>query len=313
MAQNSITLRQIEYFLTLAKTLNFSRAAENLYTTQSTLSRQIQMLEQDLGVELFYRRGKKVELSSAGSYLQAEFEYLMDEIEIVIGNARKLNAQYTKTVTLGVCDLEEIPGLPKAMQIFRGKHPDIFVKIKVAPFRQLIQDIQTRELDIICCMKSPASSITGLRHCCLRKGRFFCLVPKDSPLTQLKELRAADILGYPWIFRDAKNTTPVMARVQRELREMCPSNPILYSASPAQSALMVRAGFGISVVVGYSILPSEEHCMIPFSMPAFHEEDELDLIALWDRNCPSPAVTDFVQIISSVSTANEINCTKDDA
>lgn len=298
MSQRSITLRQIEYFLMLAKTLNFSRAAENLYTTQSTFSRQIHMMEQELGVKLFHRHSKKVELSSAGAYLQTEFEALLNEIDIIVGNARKLDARYTGTVTVGVTDLEELPGLAKAMQAFRKEYPDAFVKIKVAPFSQLVQDIQNGELDIVCCMRSPAAAIAGFRRTFLRKGHFFCLVPTSSPLASKKELTPQDIEGNTWIFRDLKNSTPIVARLQRELRDMYPDNTILYSASPAQSALLVKAGFGLSIVVGYSVTPSDEHKMIPFVMPPLSGDPNLDLIALWNEQASSAISKEFVKMLS---------------
>lgn len=158
------------------------------------------MMEQELGVKLFHRHSKKVELSSAGAYLQTEFEALLNEIDIIVGNARKLDARYTGTVTVGVTDLEELPGLAKAMQVFRKEYPDAFVKIKVAPFSQLVQDIQDGELDIVCCMRSPAASIAGFHRTFLRKGHFFCLVPTSSPLASKKELTPQDIEGNTWIF-----------------------------------------------------------------------------------------------------------------
>ena len=291
-------MRMGDAFLMLAKTLNFSRAAENLYTTQSTFSRQIHMMEQELGVKLFHRHSKKVELSSAGAYLQTEFEALLNEIDIIVGNARKLDAKYSGTVTVGFTDLEELPGLAGTMQVLRKEYPDAFVKIKVAPFSQLIQDIQAGELDVVCCMRSPAAAATGFRQTFLRKGHFFCLVPSSSPLAEKEELTPQDIEGSTWIFRDLKNSTPIVAKLQRELRDMYPDNTILYSASPAQSALLVKAGFGISIVVGYSVTPSAEHKMIPFVMPPLSEDPNLDLIALWNGRISSAISAEFVKILA---------------
>ena len=89
-----------------------------------------------------------------------------------------------------------------------------------------------------------------------------------------------------------------MARLQRELRDMYPDNTILYSASPAQSALLVKAGFGISIVVGYSVTRSDEHKMIPFVMPPLSEDPNLDLIALWNEQASSATSEEFVKMLA---------------
>jgi DNA-binding transcriptional LysR family regulator len=63
-------LRHLRYFLTVARTLNFTKAAEELHMAQPPLSRQIRELEEELGVALFERRGKRVFLSSAGQVFE---------------------------------------------------------------------------------------------------------------------------------------------------------------------------------------------------------------------------------------------------
>lgn len=66
-----LEIRQIKYFLVLAQELNFSRAAERLFITQPPLTRQIQQLEEHLGVQLFVRNNKSVALTVAGkSFLE---------------------------------------------------------------------------------------------------------------------------------------------------------------------------------------------------------------------------------------------------
>lgn len=276
-----MTLKQMEYFLSVSETLNFAKTAELLYTTQPSVSRQIRALEEELGVTLFYRHSRKVELTRVGFYLNVEFQRVMRELKTAVENARKLETQLAEAIRIGVCNLDEVPCLPKAMRIFNDKYPTVQIELCTDSFQNIVQAIRNDELDVGCCMRSPATVLNGIEQRLLRKGSFYCIVPTDSPLRMYERIFPEQICGYPWIFRNQKNSTPAIAHLQHQLREHWPDNPILYSASPAQSALMVKAGFGISIVVSYSVEPGPDFVMIPFEVPEEENWQELDLIVFW--------------------------------
>ena len=180
----------------------------------------------------------------------------------------------------------------------------MYIKIKVAASYQLVQDIQDGELDLICCMRSPAAHVSDMQRRTIRRGSFVCLVPGEYPLAKKKELTPADIAGTPWVFRNSKDCTPVILRMQQKLKDMYPDNPILYSSSPEESALMVRGGFGISVVASYSVSQNREYQRIPFIIPSLDAGQEVDLIALWNGANAPAAVTDLVQILCEEEQKN---------
>ncbi len=276
-----LTFRQMEYFLKLCETLNFARAAEELYTTQPSVTRQIQALERELEVPLFQRTSRKVELTPTGSYLQKEFRRLLDQMNEAIQTARKMELQLAGELRIGVCDLWELPFLPEAMRQFRTRHPDVFLQLKVDCFRSLIQKFQSEDLDLIFCMRSPAAAVSGAERRRMRRGRLCCIVPKGSPLARCERLTPEDVAAYPWIFRESRHSTPPIAHLQLRLKTRWPDHPILYSPSPAQSALMVQAGFGICFVVDYSVPLNPGYQLVPFFLSPPEPQENLDLIALW--------------------------------
>src|SRR3546814_13405050 len=90
-------LRHVRYFDAVAETLNFTRAAERLHVTQSTLSHQIRQLEDELGVELFDRSSKKVRMTEAGEILRSHLTPALGQIDRAVqalrGNAETLTGR----------------------------------------------------------------------------------------------------------------------------------------------------------------------------------------------------------------------------
>ena len=79
-----MTLTQIQYFLEVCQTMNFTKAAQNLYVSQPSLSRQIQLLETELGVQLLVRSNRNVILTEAGEVFRDEFGKIEERIELAI-------------------------------------------------------------------------------------------------------------------------------------------------------------------------------------------------------------------------------------
>ena len=73
-----MTSRQLEYFLTVARYLNFTRAAEALYVSQTAITRQIQVLEEEVGAQLFFRTKKQVQLTAAGQVFLTEARAILE-------------------------------------------------------------------------------------------------------------------------------------------------------------------------------------------------------------------------------------------
>ncbi|PIB34927.1 transcriptional regulator [Reichenbachiella sp. 5M10] len=96
-----IELRHIRYFLEVAKNLHFRKAAEKLYVSQPGLSRQIHQMEEKIGVQLFDRNSKKVQLTAAGSYLQSEFELLLRNVNSAIDHAQLIEKGVLGSINLG--------------------------------------------------------------------------------------------------------------------------------------------------------------------------------------------------------------------
>lgn len=134
-------LRRLRYFVAVAETLHFGRAAARLSMSQPPLSRQIQQLEQELGAVLFRRSKRRVELTDAGRWLLDEAPRLLAQAESLGARTRRAASGETGRLTLGFISSVAYSILPGLLSRYRGAHPRVTLEL-----RELTTDIQLREL-----------------------------------------------------------------------------------------------------------------------------------------------------------------------
>ncbi|MGH8714280.1 MAG: LysR family transcriptional regulator, partial [Casimicrobiaceae bacterium] len=105
-------LRRLRYFVAVAETLHFGRAAARLQMSQPPLSRQIQQLERELGTPLFRRSKRRVELTDAGAWLLGEAHGLLAQVERLAAMAQRAAAGETGRLTLGFISTVDYSILP---------------------------------------------------------------------------------------------------------------------------------------------------------------------------------------------------------
>jgi LysR family hydrogen peroxide-inducible transcriptional activator len=141
-------LHQLRYFLAVARTKNFSRAAEQCHVAQPSLSQQIMKLEDELGEKLFERTKREVALAPAGDLLKAHAERVLLEVESARDNVREMRGLVRGRVTLGVLPTIAPYFLPRRLRKFTAKYPAVEVVVHEDTTDQLASALLAREVDL---------------------------------------------------------------------------------------------------------------------------------------------------------------------
>ena len=179
-------LQKLRYFYTVAKFQHMTKAAEYMCIAQPALSQAIKSLERELGVELFSKKGRNIELTSYGEYLHKRLESLLPEIDSIPGELMKLKGEVTKTVRLNI--LAASAFVIDSIVKYRKLNPDV-----VFDYEQSEQKadcnivIYTNGLNL----SSANTKISGY----VKKENIYLAVPKESEysrkesvdLSQMKE------------------------------------------------------------------------------------------------------------------------------
>lgn len=121
----NINTQQMRYFMELAKCLNFTRAAANLYVAQPTLSQQIAELEAQLGVSLFVRSSRSVTLTPAGKILYDTYPDIVARVQQVQENMLVTAAGFSGSLTIGFLNTF-MDFIPQVMREFNVLFPTLF-------------------------------------------------------------------------------------------------------------------------------------------------------------------------------------------
>jgi LysR family hydrogen peroxide-inducible transcriptional activator len=141
-------LHQLRYFLAVARTKHFSRAAEQCHVAQPSLSQQIMKLEGELGEKLFERTKREVALTPAGDLLMAHAERVLAEVELAREGVRELRGLVRGRVTLGVLPTVAPYFLPQRLRAFTAKFPAVEVVVNEDTTSQLTAALLAKEIDL---------------------------------------------------------------------------------------------------------------------------------------------------------------------
>ncbi len=184
-------LRQLQYFVRVAETLNFSEAARGLFITQSTLSQQIKQLEEELGIALFTRDSHSVSLTENGEKLLPLAEKTLLDAKDCINQIRDLQEMVSGELVIGAT-YSFCPILTETLHNFLAAYPGVRLRIYSRRMEELMEMLQKREVDFVLAFK-PSSLNEEIESFTLFDDKISVILRKDHPLADRSVLKLEDL------------------------------------------------------------------------------------------------------------------------
>ena len=197
-------LQQLRYILEVYRqNLNVSDAAEVLFTSQPGISKQIRLLEDELGVQIFIRSGKRiVSVSQPGKMVLEITERILQDVQ----NIRNIGSDFADkdsgTLSIATTHTQARYALPPVVAKFMNLYPNVKLSIKQGNPSQILQMITSGEVDFSISTESW-HSVNNLRYLPCSEWHHAVVVPNQHPLAMLdRPLNLSDIAAYPLITYD---------------------------------------------------------------------------------------------------------------
>jgi len=185
-----VNTEYIKSFLVLAKELHFWNAAAKLNLPQSTLTRRIKILEEELNVQLFERNKRNVSLTLAGSLLLEKWSDIMEQLDLLHAYASKMNNSDIGTISIGYPGSVTYTLLPDILTSIAVMYPLVRIKLVEMMYKNTEEYLLNFKVDIALSRDIPNSSALNYRR--LGSDHFAVVVPEKHSFKVVDDLKSAD-------------------------------------------------------------------------------------------------------------------------
>lgn len=286
-------LRHLRYFVALAEDLNFTRAARRLNMAQPPLSQQIQQLERELGVQLFRRTNRHVELTCPGHVFLAEARSVLEQVDHAARSARRAEGRDLGKLTVGAGVTSIGSVLSQVLPAFCQDHPGVDFRLRELPPQKGADMLRTGAIDLGFLV--PPFNQEDLATEVVLRDPVVAILRIDHPLANGHPIELSEIASERLVVPDRGWSPTLHDQLIRVCQEAGFSPNIVHTAGQFQTIFMlVRAGLGMglatssaqaSSVPGVSCVPVRS-ATVPVQM-AWRSSDE------------SPVLRGFIQLVRS--------------
>lgn len=287
-----MTLSQLQYFATLARHLNFSRAAQTLYITQPTLSYQISELERELGTALFVRDKRRVYLTPAGAAILENVELVMGLVETIRRQAQQQNNAMPKEGEIRIV-MDDAESYYEHMRVARGlaefvrECPEIETAMEMRVFEDCIESIKSGSADLaVLILRSNDTQDQDMNMFEIEKDFLSLMYPKSFGQLGLEEL----LQKYPILYIEDK------PRGRLQLSRALNSAGLAFDTRmfPNTISAMARAEAGEGVVVVPARVHEAYYSDKFLRTELKFTDAEIGCCAVWSVSNINPAIQRFI-------------------
>ncbi|MDR1069773.1 MAG: LysR family transcriptional regulator [Gracilibacteraceae bacterium] len=282
--------QQIKYFLSVAKYRNFTKAAEHSFVSQPAITKQISLLEREIGLLLFQRDKRSVVLTPAGEIMQQALLEIQNLYERAVQEAREIDRGLTGRLRVGYINGLLLETIPLVLNDFSQTYPQVEVSFECLSFSALKKGLAEDSIDLGITLLLDVYNRPDLQWeliCAVPDGFVFS---RDSWFTRQKDLTVAD-------FREAVFyiISPGECNVDELFHKICqlhgflPKN-VRYVADPGSMLLMAESNQGVTFLdrLTYDNIANRDKLCF------FELDVVIDILAVWKKNNLNPLRQVFI-------------------
>ncbi|MBW4626347.1 MAG: LysR family transcriptional regulator [Brasilonema octagenarum HA4186-MV1] len=293
-------LRHLRYFVAVAEELHFGRAAQRLHMTQQPLSQQIRQLEDELGVLLFERTKRRVQLTEPGKAFLVEARHILLKATEAVEIVRQVAQGESGRLKVGFSGFATYSVLPKALRIFRERFPRVELELEEMTTSAQVQALQEQQIHLgLMIPPTPDASLT-LEP--ILKEPLVVILPETHPLATQPELALPMLANESFILVSRQLEPGYYDQCISLFQQAGFSPKVVQKASQKQTILgLVSAGMGVSLAPA-SIRNIHRTGVVYITLNL--SDAEVELVAVWRQDESLPVLRTFLEVMKEVVDQN---------
>jgi DNA-binding transcriptional LysR family regulator len=282
----NLTIRQIRIFIAAAKHMNFSKAAEELHVSAPAVSLQIKEMEADIGVSLFARNGRTIELTSAGEYFLLYARRILSTLKEAGDTMERMKGQDARILKIGLVSTAKY-FVPQILGQFKREYPKAQIRIDVRNRQQLVELLRDGDIDIAIMGRPPREIDTRVEAFADHPHAF--IASPDHPLAQRENIPPKALNHFELISREQGSGTRHIMETYLAEHETSPVVTMEMSSNESIKQAVI-ANLGVSFVSLHTIgLELENRQLVILDMQDTPIVRTWHVVALTKRNLSQTA------------------------
>ncbi len=290
--------RQLEYFLAVARELNFTKAAESMYVSQTAVTQQIKALEDQLGVQLFERTKRKVVLTAAGMVFLGEADAILKRIDAAVQRTREVKSGFIGSLNIGFTVGIGNTMISERIRAFYRNYPNIRMRFSNVDPAELGKELREGRQDLALMPLFHEEFYKEFSYRRVGRDRLVAVLPWDHVLAQDQFITWEEMKDQPLIIAATRDSTVGEDRlVMDNFRRRGYTPSVVDIIEDVDTILfMVSCHMGITILPEYLVLPEVSKGRIT-AVPFGGWEDQLDLIAAWMPDNENPSLERIIPFL----------------
>ncbi|WP_217244891.1 LysR family transcriptional regulator [Streptomyces sp. AC602_WCS936] len=288
-------LQQMRYVVAVAETRNFTRAAERCFVVQSSLSHRIAGLERELGVKLFARSSRRVELTPAGTAFVAGARECLAAADRAAADAAAATGTVRGRLAVGVIVTTAAVDVPELLQRYRARHPEARVALRSGRSDELAAAVRSGDLDIAFLGVPESEPPFGVETVVLGHDQHVLVVPTGHWVTGVSRVTLQEIAEETFV--DFVSGTPARAQSDQAFAAAGLMRDVAYEAGVVELITqLIARGLGIALLPSAFIRPRAADNPDLVLVPVVDGPRRTEYL-VWSRFNPSPATRAMLDVL----------------